>query len=156
MLGIWFIVYFWSFLFALSFIDLLYCFSISIYFSFDLCYFLLSINFGLCSSFWGSVKWKIRLFIWSLCFFLILVFLAITPKNFKSLLTDSNEFSHVYCQDAVNNPLLSQICILENEMAPTLGTVYRCTFQGQRSFQLHGQLVVMTSWRPPPTLQQQM
>lgn len=77
--------------------------------------------------------------------FLLNIGVSCYPKNFKSLLTDSNEFSHVYCQDAVNNPLLSQICILENEMAPTLGTVYRCTFQGQRSFQLHGQLVVMTS-----------
>ena len=66
-------------------------------------------------------------------------------KEFQSLLTGSNEFSHVYCQDALNNPLPSQICILENEMAPTLVTVYRRTFQGQRSFQLHGQLVVMTS-----------
>ena len=68
-----------------------------------------------------------------------------SKKNFKSLLTGSNEFSHVYCQDALNNPLLSQICLLENEMAPTLGPVSRCIFQGQRSFQLHGQLVVMTS-----------
>ena len=25
-----------------------------------------------------------------------------SKKNFKSLLTGSNEFSHVYCQDALN------------------------------------------------------
>ena len=80
-----FIVYFWSFLFVLSFTDLLYCFSTSIYFSFNLCYFLPLINFGLCSSFWVSVKWKIRLFIWSLCFFLMLVFLAITPKKISKV-----------------------------------------------------------------------
>ena len=41
--------------------------------------------------------------------------------------------------------MLSQICILENEMAPTLGAVCRCTFRGQKSFQFHGAVCVSTS-----------
>lgn len=66
-----------------------------------------------------------------------------SKKIFKRLLTGSNELAMYTVK--MFSTLLSQICLLENEMAPTLGPVYRCIFQGQRSFQLHGQLVVMTS-----------